>query len=58
MRIIRRSRHVAHHAAKALPWRVEQLLKCLIKKITLYVCNGVLYSKSALGFCHVTGKEC
>ena len=28
------SRHAAN-AAKALRWRVDQLLKCLIKKITL-----------------------
>ena len=30
----RGSRHAAH-AAKALRWRVDQLLRCLIKKITL-----------------------
>ena len=37
-----RSRHAAH-AAKALRWRVNQLLKCLIKKITLSPRNGVYY---------------
>ena len=32
----RGSDHAAH-AAKALRWRLDQLLKCLIKEVTLFV---------------------